>query len=156
MAIKEGSKAPAFNLEGSNETSVNLADIPEKFVVLFFYPKDNTPGCTLEAKEFSKMLPKFQKAGAAVFGLSGLDVKSKDKFCDKYGLKIPLLADPDFEVAKKYDCYGEKSFMGRKYNGISRKTFVIDEERKIAKIFDSVKPGFHGKEVLEFINSIQE
>ncbi len=147
----EGKKAPPFSLKDQSGKLHTLKDIKEEFVVLFFYPKDSTPGCTIEAKGFSSKNATFKKRDIKLFGISGGDEKSKAKFCEKSGLTTTMLSDTDFEVAKKFDTYGEKKFMGRKYMGIFRKTFVIDKTRKIVKEFDAVKPEGHAEEVLEFI-----
>ena len=123
--------------------------------VVYFYPKDNTEGCIIEAKEFSSMLKDFDKAGATVIGISGGDNKSKEKFCFEHNLKHLLLSDPEFIVSKDYGVYGEKNFMGKKYMGINRTTFVLDKNNKIIKIFDRVKPLGHAQEVLNFIKSLK-
>ncbi|MCB0311249.1 MAG: peroxiredoxin [Bdellovibrionales bacterium] len=149
--LSEGQKAPKFNLLDKNGDSHSLEQGTHDFTVLFFYPKDDTPGCTIEAKGFSQDLPKFSKLKTRLLGISGGDAKSKEKFCRKHDLKTTLLSDPDFEVAKRYESYGQKSFMGRKYFGIMRKTFVINSKGILIKIFDTVKPEGHPREVFEFI-----
>lgn len=146
-----GKKAPAFNLLGANGKKIALNKIKEDYVVLYFYPKDDTSGCTLEAKGFSKLKPRFAKRKARILGISGGDHESKLKFCKKFGLKVELLADPDFKVAAKYKSYGEKSFMGRKYKGIFRNTFVLDRSRKIIHALEKVDPKTHPAEVLELL-----
>ena len=118
--VKVGGKAPAFTLKDKDGKAYALKDIPGAFRILYFYPKDDTPGCTIEAKAFSKDLDKFKKLGATIVGISGGDEKTKTKFCKKYDLNILLLSDTDFKVSDAYGQYGEKSFMGRKYMGISR------------------------------------
>ncbi len=147
----ENKKAPAFKLPNQDGEMVQLKDIKEDFVVLFFYPKDNTPGCTIEAKEFTANKKDFKKLNALPLGISGGDEKTKQKFCKKANLDITLLSDTDGEVGTKYDCYGEKTFMGRKFIGFHRKTFIIGPDRKVIKVYDKVKPEGHSKEVLEFI-----
>lgn len=154
--LKEGSKAPSFTLKGSGDSKISLKDIKSDFIVLFFYPKDNTPGCSLEAMDFSKSLSQFQKRNAEVYGISGGTQKSKDSFCDKKNLKITLLADEDYSISEKYDSYGTKKFMGMTFKGVFRKTFVIDKERRIIKIFDKVKPFSHSKEVLKVIDEFRK
>jgi peroxiredoxin Q/BCP len=124
--------------------------------VLYFYPKDDTPGCTLEAKEFSQFLEKFKSRNVRVVGVSGGDEKTKAKFCAKYSLKVPLLSDTDFKVATSYGAYGLKKFMGRTFQGIFRKTFLVDKAGKIARIFDTVKPEGHAEEVLTAIDEISK
>ena len=150
--IEAGRKAPAFKLKDKSGSPISLSDFKGKNVVLFFYPKDNTPGCTIEAKAFSKDIKKFEKLNSVVIGISGGDEKSKTKFCDKHKLKTILLSDSDFNIAKKYGVFGEKKFMGKTFNGIKRTTFLIDANGKILKVFDKVKPLSHSKEVLELIS----
>ena len=153
MAISVGSKAPDFKLKDKNGKVYSLASLKAKHIVLYFYPKDDTSGCTLEAKGFNKQLADFKKLGATVIGISGGDEKSKATFCKKYGLNLPLLSDTNFAVSKKWNSYGTKSFMGRKYTGVLRKTFVLDSSLKIVKIYDSVKPETHSAEVLKFLKA---
>lgn len=152
---KEGQKAPAFSLRDKDGETYSLKSIESEWLVVYFYPKDNTPGCTTEAVEFSKLLKKFEELGASVIGISGGNDKSKARFCDKHKLKVTLLSDPDFKVAEKYGSYGEKKFMGKTIVGIHRKTFVLDPDRRIAKIFDSVKAAGHAKEVLSTLKELQ-
>jgi len=151
--LKPGSKAPSFKLEDKNGAAFSLSDFKSGLTVLYFYPKDDTPGCTIEAKEFNASLARLKKLGLKVIGISGGDNRSKTNFCKKYGLKIPLLSDTDFSVAKSYGAYGKKKFMGREYNGIFRKTFLIGADQKIVHIFDEVKPKGHVKQILEVIRS---
>ena len=146
--IKEGTKAPDFRLNDKNGKEHKLSDYKKKKVVLYFYPKDNTPGCTKEACEFRDSFSEFKKKGAIIIGISTDDEKSHAKFSDKLSLPFVLLADPEKKVVKKYGVWGEKSFMGRKYMGTTRATFVIDENQKIIKIFPKVTPLGHAKEVL--------
>lgn len=152
MTVSIGKKAPAFSLLNEAGERASLAGIKAEYTVLYFYPKDDTPGCTVESKGFSAMAAAFRKAGAQVFGISAGDVKSKARFCHKHGLKVSLLADADFAVSKRYGAYGKKSFMGRSYHGILRKTFVLDKNKKLIKIYDSVKPDSHAEEVLSFLS----
>lgn len=152
--IKVGSAAPAFSLKDKDGKAHSLAGVKTKYTVVFFYPKDDTPGCTIEAKEVSSTLSAFANAGVTVFGISGGDDRSKAKFCEKYDLKVTLLSDPDFSVAKAYESYGEKKFMGRAYLGIMRNTFLIDASKKIVQIFDGVKPEGHAAELLEAVASL--
>ncbi|MBT3406786.1 thioredoxin-dependent thiol peroxidase [Candidatus Woesearchaeota archaeon] len=149
--IKSKGKAPAFSLKDKEGVRHSLKDFDSEFIVLYFYPKDNTPGCTIEANMFSKDSAKYSALNTTVVGVSGGDEKTKSKFCERNRLKILLLSDTDFSVATKYGVYGEKSFMGRKYMGVSRVTFILDNSRKIVKVFDKVKPAIHSKEVLEFL-----
>ena len=149
--LKEGKTAPIFSLKDKDGVVHNLNDVKSRFVVVYFYPKDNTPGCTIEAKQFSSDISKYGELDAAVIGISGGDDKTKSKFCNKYDLKVTLLSDTDSKVGEQYGVYGEKSFMGKKYMGYSRVTFVLDENKKIIKVYEKVKPQIHSKEVLEFL-----
>lgn len=148
--IKEGQKAPKFSLSDKDGV-IHKVPANAEYTVIFFYPKDNTPGCTIEAKEFSAMLKKFTARGLSVFGVSGGTDKTKATFCLKNDLTVPLLTDGDFAVSNKYGAFGEKKFMGRTYKGILRKTFVINKRGVVVKVFDSVKPAGHAEEVLAAI-----
>ncbi|NDC36933.1 MAG: thioredoxin-dependent thiol peroxidase [Proteobacteria bacterium] len=151
--LKIGSKAPSFALPDQTGAQRTLKDVAAEYTVLYFYPKDDTPGCTLEAREFSQHAAAFKKLGAQIVGVSGGDARSKEKFCEKYGLRVMLLADTDFAVAKKFGVYGKKKFMGREYMGILRQTFVLDNAGKLIKQFPEVSPQGHAEEVLEFLRS---
>ncbi|HMO01702.1 MAG TPA: thioredoxin-dependent thiol peroxidase [Oligoflexia bacterium] len=153
MILKEGSSAPEFKLTDRTGKVYSLSSFAGKTTVLYFYPKDDTPGCTIEAKEFSAMLGKFEKLGVVVIGISGGDDGAKEKFCEKHDLKVLLLSDTSFVVSKKYGAFGEKKFMGKTYNGILRKTFIIDSVSKIVKIYDDVKAEGHASEVYDFCNN---
>ncbi|RME52119.1 peroxiredoxin [Candidatus Woesearchaeota archaeon] len=144
-------RAPSFTLKDKSGRKIALKDCREPYVVLFFYPKDNTPGCTIEAKEFSKLKASFSRAGARVLGVSGGDESSKQKFCARHNITVTLLSDPDFSVAKKYGVFGQKRFMGREYFGIARTTFVLGPDRSILHVFENVKPLGHAREVLAWI-----
>lgn len=150
MALSIGKKAPKFLLLDKDGQKTSLESFPNEKVVLYFYPKDDTPGCTLEALEFTKQLSRFKKLGVSVVGISGGDPRSKSKFCLKHSLAVPLLSDSDFSVSEAYGVYGEKTFVGRKYKGIFRSTFVVNlKSGLIEQVFDSVKPEGHAVEVLE-------
>ncbi|MFU8828854.1 MAG: thioredoxin-dependent thiol peroxidase [Phycisphaerales bacterium] len=154
-----GKKAPAFSLKDQSGTTHALKDYAGKKLVLFFYPKDDTSGCTQQACGFNDDLKAFEKAGAAVLGISILDEKSKAKFAKKNGLTFPLLADsrvdadgkPDPAIAQKYGVWAEKSMYGKTYMGIDRTTFLIDEDGKILRRWDKVKVPGHVEEVLEAV-----
>jgi peroxiredoxin Q/BCP len=154
--LKVGQAAPRFSLKDKDGKAHSLATSTAEYTVLYFYPKDDTPGCTLEAKEFSHFISKFTSRKVRVVGVSGGDDKSKAKFCAKYSLKIPLVSDTNFKVAKSYGAYGTKKFMGRTFQGIFRKTFLVDKTGKIARIFDSVKPEGHAEEVLAAIDELSK
>jgi peroxiredoxin Q/BCP len=147
--LTTGSKAPSFSLRSDAGDTINLDDFKGRKVVLYFYPKDDTSGCTVEACEFRDSWAAVKRTGAALFGISPDGVESHQKFKRKYDLPFPLLADTDHAVAERYGAWGEKSMYGRKYQGILRTTFVIDEAGRIAKVFEKVKPKGHAKEVLE-------
>ena len=150
-ALTPGDEAPSFELEGQDGKMYGPTEKGFKYTVLFFYPKDNTPGCTIESKSFSAALAAFKKKKIRLLGVSGGDVKSKLKFCEKQGLKTTMLSDPDFKVATAYKSYGMKKFMGRSYKGIFRNTFVIDAKGRISLVFTQVKPEGHAEEVLAAI-----
>ena len=146
--LKEGDKAPDFSVRDGEGQTVCLKDLRGKKVVLYFYPKDDTPGCTKEACSFRDSFAKFKKRGIEVLGVS-LDSEARHKkFAQKYDLPFRLLADTDHAIVEGYGTYGEKKFMGRTYMGIHRMTFLIDEKGKIKKIFSKVKPEDHAEEVL--------
>ncbi|HEX9251766.1 MAG TPA: thioredoxin-dependent thiol peroxidase [Ignavibacteriaceae bacterium] len=147
--LEVGKKAPDFSLLNQDEKRISLKDFIGQKVVLYFYPKDDTSGCTKEACSFSDDLPKFSKIDAVIIGVSPDSVKSHKKFSEKYKLKFNLLADEEKKVIEKYDVWKEKSMYGRKYMGVERTTFIIDEKGKIIKIFNKVKVDGHNKEVLE-------
>ena len=146
--VKEGNTAPAFKTTNTNGESVSLKDFRGQKVVLYFYPKDDTPGCTKEACSFRDGFSKFKKRGITILGVSPDSEKSHQKFTAKYKLPFTLLADTDHSIADAYGVYGEKKFMGRTYMGIHRTTFLIDEKGKIKKVFEKVKPEDHANEVL--------
>ncbi|HZN05772.1 MAG TPA: thioredoxin-dependent thiol peroxidase [Pyrinomonadaceae bacterium] len=147
--LKEGTTAPAFKTTDENGDTVSLKDLRGQKVVLYFYPKDDTPGCTKEACSFRDGFAKFKKQGINVLGVSPDSEASHKKFVTKYKLPFTLLADTDRSIAEAYGVWGEKKFMGRKYMGVHRTTFLIDEKGKIKKIFEKVKPEDHASEVLE-------
>jgi peroxiredoxin Q/BCP len=147
--ISEGDLVPKFELEDSDGSKIKSTDLKGKKHVIYFYPKDFTPGCTTEADEFSKDYNKFKKSGIEIVGISPDDVNSHKKFCNKMGIKYVLLADTDKEVSKKFGVWGKKKFMGKEYMGVIRSTFLVNEKGKIFKIFPKVKPAGHSKEVLD-------
>ena len=146
--IKEGAKAPAFTLESDDGGKVSLADLKGKKVVLYFYPRDNTPGCTLEAQGFRDASARLKRKGAVVLGVSRDSIASHRRFRDQHGLNFRLLSDPDAKAIKAYGAWGEKNMYGRKTEGIIRTTVVIDEDGKVAKVFPKVKVASHVDEVL--------
>ena len=148
MAIEEGKAAPAFTLSDANGKKVSLKDFAGQNVVLYFYPKDDTPGCTTEACNFRDGIAALKKQGAVVLGVSADSVESHKKFKKKFDLNFPLLADTDKKIIEDYDVWKEKSMYGKKYMGIERTTYVIDKEGKISHIFPKVKVAEHYDEVL--------
>jgi len=151
--LKEGDKAPDFAVPDAEGKMVRLKDLRGKKVVLYFYPKDDTPGCTKEACSFRDSFAAFKRRGIEVLGVSLDNEKSHQKFAQKYSLPFRLLADTERSVSEAYGTYGEKKFMGRTYMGNNRMTFLIDEKGKIKKIFSKVKPEDHAEEVLQAFNA---
>jgi thioredoxin-dependent peroxiredoxin len=146
--IRAGDPAPEFTLESDTGEQVSLADLRGKPVVLYFYPKDDTPGCTTQACGIRDQYADFEEAGAVVLGVSPDDAASHVKFREKYELPFSLLADPDHEVAERYGVWGEKKYMGRTYLGVNRSTFVIGADGTVTKVMHDVKPATHADDVL--------
>lgn len=156
LPIKEGNVAPDFLLLSDEGKKVRLSDFRGRRVVLYFYPADDTPGCIKEGCGFRDDFRHFHKTGAVILGISPDDVASHQKFKAKYHFPFPLLADSDHKVAEKYGVWVEKNAYGRKYWGVARTTFLIDEEGRIARIFQRVKPEGHSQEVLEALAAQRE
>ena len=154
MTLKINSKAPAFISTSTSKNNYSLNDSIGKYVVLYFYPKDNTPGCTLETKDFNKLLSSFKKLNCEVYGISKDNLESHNKFRDKYNIKFDLLADEELKLLKKYKVWGKKKFMGREFMGVIRSTFLIDKKGKTIKVWSNVKVKDHAKEVLETLQNI--
>jgi thioredoxin-dependent peroxiredoxin len=152
--LKEGEKAPDFDLESSTGGRMRLKDLRGAPVVVYFYPRDMTPGCTREACDFQDARRRLAKAGATVVGVSPDSVVSHKKFASAHGLKFPLLADPEAQVAKAYGAYGDKVLYGRKIKGMIRSTFVIDDKGVIRKVFPKVRVDGHAEKVLEALAEI--
>jgi peroxiredoxin Q/BCP len=148
LTLKEGDKAPAFTADTNGGGRISLADFKSQNVILYFYPKDDTPGCTKEACAFRDEFSEFRKRGAVVLGVSVDPVKTHDKFIEKYKLPFTLLADVDKKIVEAYGVWGQKTFMGRKYLGVHRVTFLIGGDGYIKKIWPKVKPEEHAQEVL--------
>ena len=152
-SVKEGAKAPEFTLPSSEGKEISLKDYKGKNrIVLYFYPKDDTPGCTVEACEFRDNIKKMQKSDAVVLGVSPDDLKSHDKFIGKFKLPFVLLSDADKKICEAYGVWVKKSMYGREYMGVARTTFIIGKDGKIEKIYEKVKPEGHAVEVLDFLN----
>ena len=154
LKLKEGDAAPEFEAATNGGGKVSLAQFQGKNVILYFYPKDDTPGCNKEACGFRDRFAEFKKKGAVVLGISIDPVKSHNKFIEKYKLPFTLVADEDKKIVQAYGVWGEKTFMGRKYMGVHRVTFLINPKGKIQKIWPKVKPDEHVEEVLAVLKDI--
>jgi peroxiredoxin Q/BCP len=153
--VEPGQRAPAFTLTADDGSKVRLAELKGRPIVLYFYPKDDTPGCTREACAFRDRHTQLKQSGAIVLGVSGDSIESHGKFRDKYGLNYPLLADENHKVAEKYGAWREKNMYGKKSIGIVRSTFLIDASGKVAKIWKHVKVDGHDAEVLKALTELQ-
>ena len=147
-------KAPNFKLSSTSGKTVELSKVKSKFIIIYFYPKDNTSGCTIETNDFNKLLPNFKKLNCEVYGISKDSLDTHKKFKKKYKIKFDLLSDIDKKVLKKYKVWRKKKFMGREFMGIIRSTFLIDKKGRILKIWDNVKVKDHAKEVLKTLKTI--
>ena len=147
-------KISNFTLPSTSGNEFSLKDNISDYLVLYFYPKDDTPGCTIETNDFNKLLPKFKKLNCEILGISKDDIKSHDKFRAKYKIKFNLLSDQEIKLQKKLKVWGKKKFMGREFMGTIRSTFLIDNNGKILKIWNNVKVKDHAKEVLETLKSL--
>ena len=154
MAAEVGKKAPAFSMATDGGGHVSLKDLKGKKVILYFYPKDDTPGCTREACAFRDALPDFKKGRAAVLGVSVLDTASKARFARKHELNFPLLADADHAVADKYGAWQKKSLYGRTYMGVARMTYLIGPDGKVVRRWDNVKVDRHAADVLQAVDAL--
>ncbi len=152
--LREKAKAPDIKLSSTNNLKFNLKNSSGNFVIIYFYPKDDTPGCTLETNDFNKLLPHFRKLNCEVYGISKDGLDSHNKFKKKYKIKFDLLSDQDKKVLKRYKVWRKKKFMGREFMGIIRSTFLIDKKGRILKIWDKVKVKDHAKEVLKTLKMI--
>ena len=152
--IKENSKAPIFNLPSSNDQNFEINKNLNQYLVIYFYPRDNTPGCTSEAKDFSKLYKEFKKLDCEIVGVSKDNIESHKKFIDKFKIPFELLSDEKMVVLKKYGVWGEKSMYGKKFMGIKRTTVLINPKGKILKIWNNVKVTDHAKEVLNFLKEV--
>lgn len=153
-SLEIGAKAPAFSLEGDDGSKYSLKDLKGQKIVLYFYPKDDTPGCTKEAVAFSEDIAKFKRAGAVIIGVSKDSIAKHLKFKDKHGLKVILGADEDGKTIEKFGVWVEKNMYGRKYMGIERSTFLIDEKGVIRNIWRKVKVPGHSSDVLAAVKSL--
>ena len=151
--IKNKLKAPNFKLLSTGDKEIELNKLKSKYIVLYFYPKDDTPGCTLETKDFNKLLNKFKKEDCLIFGISKDNIKSHEKFKKKYSVKFDLLADEDKKVMKSYKVWAKKKFMGREFMGTVRSTYIIDKNKKILNSWTNVKTLGHANEVYDFLKN---
>ena len=156
MTLKINSKAPSFVVPATSVDKYSLNDSIGKYLVLYFYPKDDTPGCTIETNDFNKLLSKFKKLDCEIYGISKDSLKSHNKFKEKYKIKFNLLADEDLKVLKKYKVWGKKKFMGREFMGTIRSTYLINKMGKIIKVWNNVKVKDHAKEVLETLSNLSK
>jgi len=154
--LKVNNKAPPINLLSTNNSSYCLKDSFGKYVVLYFYPKDDTPGCTIETNDFNKLLSKFKKLNCEVLGISKDTLKSHKKFKEKYKIKFDLLSDEEIKIIKIYKIWAKKKFMGREFMGVVRSTFLVDPENKIIKIWYNVRVKDHAQDVLDVLQSIKK
>ena len=154
--LKINTKAPILNLDSTNGKFYSLKDSIGKYVVLYFYPKDDTPGCTIETNDFNKLLARFKKLNCQIYGISKDNIKSHNKFKEKYKIKFDLLADDEIKIVKSYKVWAKKKFMGKEFMGIVRSTFLIDPKSKIVKIWSNVKVKDHAQEVLNTLKNIKE
>ena len=154
--LKTNTKAPILNLDSTNGKIYSLKDSIGKYVVLYFYPKDDTPGCTTETNDFNKLLAKFKKLNCQIFGISKDNIESHNKFKEKYNIKFDLLADDKIKIVKNYKVWSKKKFMGKEFMGIVRSTFLIDPKGKIIKIWSNVKVKVHAQAVLDTLKNIQK
>jgi peroxiredoxin Q/BCP len=153
---KEGTQAPVWSMQDQEGKVHNLADYKGQWVLMYFYPKDDTPGCTKQACAIRDDFPAFKKLGLTVFGVSADSVKSHAKFVEKYELPFTLLADEDKKVVEQYGVWGKKKFMGREYMGIARTSFLINPEGVIAKVYENVKPDLHAEMVLSDLKELKK
>ena len=151
--IKNKLKAPNFKLLSTGDKAIELKKLKSKYIVLYFYPKDDTPGCTLETKDFNKLLNKFKKEDCLIFGISKDNIKSHEKFKKKYSVKFDLLADEDKKVMKTYKVWAKKKFMGREFMGTIRSTYLIDNNKKILNSWTNVKALGHANDVYDFLKN---
>ena len=156
LMVKENIKAPDIRLPSTNNSEYSLKKSLGNYVIIYFYPKNDTPGCTLETNDFNKLLPNFKKLNCEVYGISKDNLNSHIKFKEKYKIKFELLSDLEKKVLKKYKVWGKKKFMGREFMGIIRSTFLIDKKGKILKVWKNVKVKYHVQEVLKTLEMIAE
>ena len=153
--VKVGEKAPDFKLKDQNGQEVSLSDFKGKWVVLYFYPKDNTPGCTKEAEDFTRLIENFEKLGTVVVGISPDSVESHRRFAEKRNLRVRLLSDPDHRVIESYGAWKLKKRFGKEYYGVVRSTFLIDPDGNVAHIWQNVRVKGHAEAVLQMVEELK-
>lgn len=154
--LSTGDRAPPFELENQDGETVSLSDADDEYAVVYFYPRADTPGCTTEATSFRDRFQEFTDRGIAVFGISDDPIADLAAFAEKHDLPFQLLSDPDGEVGRTYDSYGEKNMFGRTFDGMFRNTYIVDPEGNIARAFEGVSPEAHAEEVLDALNELRE
>ena len=154
MKLLKKTKAPNFKLQSTDNKTINLKTIESNYIILYFYPKDDTPGCTIETNDFNKLLKKFKKLNCQVYGISKDDIKSHERFKTKYKIKFDLLADEQKKMIKSYKVWEKKKFMGKEFMGIIRTTFLLDKNRNIIKTWKNVRVKDHAQEVLDTLKSL--
>lgn len=156
MALQVGTQAPEFNLSDQNEMNHNITQYQGKWVVVYFYPKDDTPGCTKEACSFRDQFEALKEQGVVVLGISKDTTASHKKFVDKYHLNFTLLSDAETTVIKAYEAWGEKKFMGKTFHGTLRITYILDPRGIVRKVYEKVKPNEHAQEILADVNALRQ
>jgi peroxiredoxin Q/BCP len=153
--LTAGEPAPTFELQNQHDETVSLSDVDGEYAVVYFYPRADTPGCTTEAKSFRDQFAKFEERGITVFGISDDPVADLEAFAEKHDLPFDLLSDPDGEIGRSYDSYGEKNMFGRTFDGVFRNTYIVAPDGTIARGFEGVSPADHADEVLDALNELQ-
>ena len=154
--LTTGDQAPAFELQNQHDETVSLADVDGEYAVVYFYPRADTPGCTTEAKSFRDQFAEFTDRGITVFGISDDPIEDLAAFAEKHDLPFDLLSDPDGEVGRAYDSYGEKNMFGRTFDGVFRNSYIVDLDGRIARAFEGVSPAEHAEEVLDALDELRE
>jgi len=154
--LTTGDQAPAFELQNQHDETVSLADVDREYAVVYFYPRADTPGCTTEAKSFRDQFAEFTDRGITVFGISDDPIEDLAAFAEKHDLPFDLLSDPDGEVGRAYDSYGEKNMFGRTFDGVFRNSYIVDLDGRIARAFEGVSPAEHAEEVIDALDELRE
>jgi len=156
MKLREGQMAKNFELSDKDGKIWKLFDFHNKYIVLYFYPKDDTPGCTIEANEFTRDLEEYDKLDTKIIGISGGDDESKRYFCKKFDIKVLLLSDNEYNASRKFGAYDDRRFLGQEFKGINRVSFIIDRSKKIIKVYGKVNVNKHSGEILEYIRELEK